>query len=177
MIYTFFSTQPKEALLAASIATLPPPTTATLLPMWIGVSLSSILYALIKFILVKNSFAEYTAFKFSPGIPIKLSSRTATYKTGIQILHLAKAHPKDTLAPTKGIGFYFYAHIYEGLISFCTKFLGRRNSECRTSTHLRQDRRFKYGNIITLLRQISHRLNLRGPRTDYCNFLPFLSTG
>ena len=68
-IYTF-SAPRRNAVLAASIATFPPPTTATFPPFIIGVSESS-RYAFIRLLLVRNSFAEYTPLSDSPGIPIK----------------------------------------------------------------------------------------------------------
>ena len=48
----------RSAALAQSIATLPAPITQTFLPTYIGVSYSGNLYAFIRFILVRNSFAE-----------------------------------------------------------------------------------------------------------------------
>ena len=68
-MYTF-SAPSLSAVRAASIATLPPPTTATRPPFIIGVSLSS-RYAFIRLERVRNSLAEYTPLSASPGIPIK----------------------------------------------------------------------------------------------------------
>ena len=70
------------------MATLPPPTTATLVPATIGVSYSS-LKAFIKLLLVRYSLAENTPLAFSPGIPINLGSpapepiNTASYPSSI----------------------------------------------------------------------------------------------
>ena len=52
---------------------MPPPTTATLPPFMIGVTGSS-RYAFIRFERVRNSFAEYTPFRDSPGMFIKFGS-------------------------------------------------------------------------------------------------------
>ena len=59
----------RMALRAASMATLPPPTTATFLPVRMGVLLVG-RYAFIRLERVRNSLAEYTPFRLSPGMPM-----------------------------------------------------------------------------------------------------------
>ena len=72
--YTIWVSAPRRsAVLAASMATFPPPTTTTFFPWKIGVSYSSS-KAFIRLFLVKNSLAENTPFACSPGIPINLGS-------------------------------------------------------------------------------------------------------
>ncbi len=61
------------AVLAASIATFPPPIIAAFLPILRGVAQSP-LPAPMRLTRVRNSFAENTPFKFSPGILIILGS-------------------------------------------------------------------------------------------------------
>ena len=70
---------------AESMATLPPPITATFLPTFTGVSYSGKRYAFIRLTLVRNSFAEYTPLRFSPAIfmnmgnPAPVPRKTASY--------------------------------------------------------------------------------------------------
>ena len=54
----------------ASIATLPPPSTATFFPCQKGVSASPSRYAFMRFARVRYSFAEKTPFRFSPSMPM-----------------------------------------------------------------------------------------------------------
>ncbi len=72
--YTICTSAPRRrAVLAASMATLPPPTTATFCPLMMGV-LAFSSKAFIRLLLVRYSLAENTPFACSPGIPINLGS-------------------------------------------------------------------------------------------------------
>ena len=59
----------RRAVRAQSMATLPPPTTATRVPLGAGVSYSGNRYAFIRFTRVRYSLAETTLQRFSPGSP------------------------------------------------------------------------------------------------------------
>ena len=59
------------AVRAESMATFPPPMTATFLPLMMGVSYSGNLYAFMRLLRVRYSLAEYTPLRFSPGIFMK----------------------------------------------------------------------------------------------------------
>ena len=63
----------RKAVRAASIATLPPPTTATRRACRIGVAESG-RYAFMRLLRVRNSLAEYTPLSDSPGMFMKRGS-------------------------------------------------------------------------------------------------------
>jgi len=62
----------RRAVRTVSMAVLPAPITATRLPTMTGVSAFGKSFACIRFTRVRNSLAEYTPLRFSPGIPMKL---------------------------------------------------------------------------------------------------------
>ena len=126
MIITF-SAPNLNATRAESRAVFPPPITVIVLPIFTGVSYSGNLYAFIKLVLVRNSFAVRTPFKFNPGIlfimgkpaptPIKNALKPISFKSLI-----VKVFPIIILYSI------FTPNIFKVSISFSTISLGSRNS-------------------------------------------------
>ena len=101
--YTTWTSEPiLRADRAESIATLPPPTTTTFLALLTGVRLPS-LYAFMRLIRVRYSLAEYTPFRFSPGIfmnrgsPAPLPMNTASNPSSSNISPISTVRPTMVL--------------------------------------------------------------------------------
>jgi len=101
--------------------------TATLLPTRTGVSLSGNVYAFMKLIRVRNSFAEYTPFRFSPGMFWNFGS-PAPEPTNTALYPSSNRSSSDTERPTTTF-FSILTPIASTLsISCFTSRFGSRNS-------------------------------------------------
>ena len=124
--YTRRTSAPKRrAVRAASIATLPAPTTTTDLPSKTGVA-ESVLYAFIKLTRVRYSLAEYTPPRFSPfirkniGSPAPEPMKTASYSS--------RSSSTKIVLPTTTFVSILTPISTSFSISLRTSSLGRRNS-------------------------------------------------
>ena len=124
-MYTF-SAPNRLAQRAASMATLPPPTTATFLACWMGVFAPS-LYAFIRLMRVRNSLAEYTPFRLSPGMPMN-RGRPAPEPMNTASLPISNSSSMVIVLPMTTLVSMSTPSSFRPSISWRTISLGRRNS-------------------------------------------------
>ena len=116
----------RNAVRTESMAVLPPPTTATRLPIMTGVSLAG-LEASIRLTRVRYSFDDITPVAFSPGIPIKLG-KPAPEATKTPQKPSASNCFTSSVLPTIQSFIKCTPNCFRFSISWSTMALGRRNS-------------------------------------------------